>query len=113
MREEILKVRDVVWAKLTGFPWWPGVILSIQEGTKYEVLYFGDFNRSFLHCYSVRRFDPEEVPNLMGKRLKGSFQQALDYLQGGLDISGFISDDPQNQVSIENIPERSSHQNPT
>jgi hypothetical protein len=44
MREEVFKINDVVWAKLTGFPWWPGVILSILEDFRYEVLYFGDFN---------------------------------------------------------------------
>lgn len=37
----------LVWAKVDGYPWWPGIIKSIEENT-YEVLFFGDFSRSFL-----------------------------------------------------------------
>lgn len=59
MREEKFKINDVVWAKLTGFPWWPGLVLSILDDSKYEILYFGDFNRSFLCASNLKKFFPD------------------------------------------------------
>ena len=43
-----LKQNDVVWAKIKGFPWWPGVIGSIGRSKDlsfdYLVNFLGDFS---------------------------------------------------------------------
>lgn len=62
MRELTFQINEVVWAKLSGFPWWPAIIISRLENKSYEVLYFGDFTRSFLAAQSIRRFDESRLP---------------------------------------------------
>jgi len=39
-------VGALVWSKVDGYPWWPGIIKS-SNGSTYEILFFGDFSRSF------------------------------------------------------------------
>ena len=35
------KIGDIVWAKVTGFPDWPGVVSNIQDNVA-TVYFFGD-----------------------------------------------------------------------
>jgi PWWP domain. len=49
--EENFELDQVVWAKLKGFPWWPGVIREIIRNEKdkgkkeYMVFFLGEFTR--------------------------------------------------------------------
>ena len=61
MREDEFNLNEVVWAKLSGYPWWPAIILSNPDVSKYEVLYFGDFTRSFLHQDFIRKFNKHSL----------------------------------------------------
>lgn len=45
--EQQFKINDFVWAKVDGYPWWPGFVLSINN-KKYEIMFFDDFTRAYL-----------------------------------------------------------------
>lgn len=37
------KINEVVWAKLSNKPWWPGIVIAHQlEEKEYSVLFIGD-----------------------------------------------------------------------
>lgn len=36
--------KELVWAKLKGYPWWPGVIKKMGKSNKHEVIFLGDFS---------------------------------------------------------------------
>ena len=48
-------VNEIIWAKLGGYPWWPGYIKSKLKN-KYEVCFFGDFTRAYLLPNKIRPF---------------------------------------------------------
>ena len=47
MLENQLSLNTLVWAKLSGYPWWPAYVKGFV-GDKVEVCYLGDFTRSML-----------------------------------------------------------------
>ncbi len=49
--EEDFEMDQVVWAKVKGFPWWPGVVREVIRSDKdlkkkeYMVFFLGEFSR--------------------------------------------------------------------
>lgn len=46
MDSKSFKVKDMVFAKMKGFPWWPATISEIvkkDNKNKYKVIFIGDF----------------------------------------------------------------------
>ena len=37
-------LEELVWAKVKGFPWWPGYISRLDSYNKYEIVFLGDFS---------------------------------------------------------------------
>lgn len=51
--------RELVWAKIHGYPWWPGIINSIDDSYdeyKYMVNFFGDTTYSYLDKSKIAKF---------------------------------------------------------
>lgn len=85
--EVTLAANSLVWAKLSGHPWWPGFIKSVNSDDMYEVEYFGDFSRSFLSKSKLKPFS--ENPSASEKRnprLCNSYAMALRVYRGQSDI---------------------------
>ena len=51
MKSQEFKVKEIIWAKMGRYPWWPAQIKSIDESRvfNYEVIFLGDFTRTFLN----------------------------------------------------------------
>lgn len=56
MQEISFEKGEVVLAKLSGFPWWPGYIKDIKKNGKYEVYYLSDFTKSYLPKSRIRKW---------------------------------------------------------
>lgn len=56
----------IIWGKVDGYPWWPGIVKSIQ-GKSYEVQFFGDFSRAFLRQNKIRDFHDKQMEELKRK----------------------------------------------
>lgn len=54
------KINQVIWGKVSGYPWWPGFIKSIKKNT-YEISFFGDFTRSYLKKSKIKKFNNESI----------------------------------------------------
>ena len=66
----------MVWAKVDGYPWWPGFVLS-QNAKKTEIMFFDDFTRAFLSASKVRPFDDAEMESLKAKSIYGKALQQI------------------------------------
>lgn len=74
---------QVVWAKLGGFPWWPASIKQVLAPNRFEVEYFGEFERNYFDSSRVRRFDkPPEKINRRNAKLMHSVAQAQRVFRG-------------------------------
>lgn len=40
--EEFIEPRDIVWTKLSGFPWRPRFVKSVEPDSSLKVVFFGD-----------------------------------------------------------------------
>ncbi len=42
--DKMFHIADIVWAKVSGYVWWPGKITELpsQKGGKYKVNFFND-----------------------------------------------------------------------
>lgn len=80
---DILKLNSLVWAKLSGHPWWPGFIKSIKNPTTYEIEYFGDFSRSFLSNSKIKPFSEVKIlSEKRNSRLSVSYAMAVRVFRG-------------------------------
>lgn len=52
--EGVIEPRDIVWAKLSGFPWWPGFVERVDERRMLTVVFFGDGSHACLPAGKVR-----------------------------------------------------------
>lgn len=68
-------------AKLLGHPWWPAYIEDHNEEV-YEVVYFGDFSKSFLKKSKIKPFDLNFNAESGGKKLQKAVNMALRVLNG-------------------------------
>lgn len=78
----ILTANQIVWAKLSGFPWWPAYIKRMVSKELYEIEYFGEFERNFFDPSRIRPF--EEFSSRVNKKnpkLMESFKQALRVME--------------------------------
>ena len=83
-----MKQNDVVWAKIKGFPWWPGVISSIskskEQSIEYLVNFQGDFTYARLPDSKLYIFQEKfkEFSNRKNKKLSDAIQIAEKILSG-------------------------------
>lgn len=55
--ESIYQINQIVWAKVNGYPWWPGFIKSELKVNEFEVVFFGDFSRAMLNKAKIKEFE--------------------------------------------------------
>ena len=48
---------DIVFALVTGYPWWPGFIAEKYSKKNYKVTFFGDFSYSDLKRKQIKEFE--------------------------------------------------------
>lgn len=68
-REREFETEQIVWAKVDGYPWWPGFIKSFHSKGKIEVMFFDDFTRAFVRPDKVIDFSDKEMQKLKGKSI--------------------------------------------
>lgn len=95
--EKKFKKGEVVWAKVRGFPWWPGVVrnMTIRSGkvqenedfekeTKVLVNFIGDNSHSELPLNKVEKFDSkfDEFSKAKQRSLQNSVKLAKKIISG-------------------------------
>jgi hypothetical protein len=90
---ENFNVGEVVWAKIRGYPWWPGYIRGIEDDNKekkFVVQFIGDNTFSNIPKKQLGKFEKEyEIhSNTKKKDLKESIKIALDMYKNkkGIDF---------------------------
>ncbi|CAD8051482.1 unnamed protein product [Paramecium sonneborni] len=82
---------EIVWAKIRGYPWWPGIVAEVikdkqsSEPTKYLVNFIGDNSHSTLPFQSLAKYQEkydEIVPKIKTKIHKDSVTAADQILKG-------------------------------
>jgi len=90
---ENFNVGEVVWAKIRGYPWWPGYIRGIEDDNKekkFIVQFIGDNTFSNIPKKQLAKFEKEYDihSNTKKKDLKESIKIALDMYKNkkGIDF---------------------------
>lgn len=73
---------EVVWAKLTGFPWWPGYVTEAKKNGKFEVFYLSDFSKSYLPKSSIKKWEKKTAKIQGYKDLAQAHDNAQKLLSG-------------------------------
>lgn len=63
--EETFELDELVWAKLSGYPWWPCKILAHSNKQMYEICFLVEFTTCILAKDKLRKLD---LKNLSCKR---------------------------------------------
>ncbi len=77
------------------YPWWPAYIKTINEKRlqPYEVVFLGDFTRSFVNAKQLKIFILEELPKGITKKdLRLSINNAIDIIKGKSTIEKKIQE---------------------
>jgi hypothetical protein len=75
VQESNFEVDQIVWAKVDGYPWWPGFIRSFSNKGKIEVMFFDDFTRAFVKEDKIMDFAD---PSLEYLKSKGIYRKAME-----------------------------------
>lgn len=105
-QEEEFKEKELCWAKMKGYPWWPAMINQIiykNQRFSYEVIYLGDKEKSFLSHNYIKKWKDNynkykicfDSKHKIEKKTKTSFECALkigDLLyEGKINIDDHIN----------------------
>lgn len=55
-------LNEIVWGKVSGYPWWPGFISSKFENKKYQVIFFSDLTSAYLKPEKIKGFVKKHSP---------------------------------------------------
>ena len=66
----------LVWAKLKGFPYWPGKIMRVNSENNADIRFFGAHDRAWIGLKDVFLFS--EKPPLDIKKKRGNLDEVLD-----------------------------------
>lgn len=99
---EPLKIDQIVWGKIGGYPWWPGFIRSMPQIDRYEVVFFGDFSISLLKEKSIKKYDIlKDKPKKYSKLLFAAMNTADRVIRGEttlLDEWTFVEEKNQKKI---------------
>ncbi|KAM3146588.1 hypothetical protein pb186bvf_001118 [Paramecium bursaria] len=90
MDEETYEKEEIVWAKIRGYPWWPGIVAKVicptqQDPAKYLVNFIGDNSHSLLPSVQLAKYKEkyeEYYPKVKAKGLRESVAIADMILDG-------------------------------
>lgn len=80
-------LEEIVWAKIGGYPWWPGYIKSYELNNVYEVVFLGDLSRAFLNEKKIQKFEKIKKEGIVKKKLNEAYETALKIKNGETSIS--------------------------
>ena len=81
--EASFKKDQIVRAKVSGYPWWPGFVKTALKSDSFEVVFFGDFSRANLAASKIREYhDVEEPADKRNKKLQLACKVAERILAG-------------------------------
>jgi hypothetical protein len=112
--EKKFRKGEVVWAKVCGFPWWPGVVrtikMNMQGGSSLEkdykilVNFIGDNSHSFLPLSKIEKFQIKfnEYAKTKKKGLLASIKLAKKIIQGEIPFEKHLSFLPSINKEISN-----------
>ena len=70
-------VDEIVWAKVSGYPWWPGYVNSKTSDNVYEIVFLSDLSKGILKPSRIRSFTEfKGNKNIKQKDLLKSFEIA-------------------------------------
>lgn len=83
--EKEFKVGDVVWAKVQGYPWWPGMVSELPNKineNKYKIDFINDTTHSYLNIKDISDYFQNYSKNakIKNNALKLSIEKANDIL---------------------------------
>ena len=108
--ENSYPLNSLVWAKLSGHPWWPGYIKSKYTQNEFEIEYFGDFTRSFLSKSKIKPFcEASSNPDKRNPRLVLSYEMALRVFKGQSTIDS-EKQNSENKISTKSKNEKGKSQ---
>jgi hypothetical protein len=101
---------EVVWAKVKGFPWWPGVVASTTRGGDILVNFIGDESHAELPMSKVCKFESksDEYSNTKHKGLLNSIRLAKKIHEGELSFDKHMNQKDSDDSSDESSDSESS-----
>lgn len=98
------ELNEIVWAKVSGFPWWPGFISSSLGDIRYEVNFLSDLSKANLSAEKIKEFDSHTV--LSGKesrQLKASILTAQRILSNEISLLEAIQEIQRDLLGREKV----------
>lgn len=101
---------EVVWAKVKGFPWWPGVVASVTRAGDVLVNFIGDESHAELPMTKVCKFESkcDEYSNTKHKGLQNSIRLAKKIHEGELSFDKHMDESESDSRSDESSDSESS-----
>jgi len=104
--EKRLKVGEIVWAKIRGFPWWPGMIGKIEESTsshietKVLINFIGDPTHANVQISKIEKFDKkfDEYSKTKKRSLLNSIMLAKKIIKGELTYNNHLNNQKDNRI---------------
>ena len=85
------KQEKVVWGKVSGYPWWPGVITEEHSNEHLTVIFFEDFSYSILPLEKVKPFsDLKGKFDKKNRKLVTAIRTAEQIISGELSLSDVL-----------------------
>lgn len=82
-RKDDYREEDIVFAMVTGYPWWPGVVTERHSKKSFKVTFFGDFSYADLGAKQIKPFARGlEKADLSNKELVEAIESAKRVVQG-------------------------------
>jgi len=83
MANTSFNVREIIWAKIRGYPWWPAVIMGTEDDNKekkYKVQFIGDGTHASLAKKCLEKFEKgfQLYSNTKKKDLSESINKAKE-----------------------------------
>ena len=102
---------DVVWGKISGFPWWPALVQRVDRRTKgnqqmVTIAWFGSNTKSVVHCDTLATF-LEHYKAYFCKRKRGTYLNAVRMAkrkaENKIAIMGSTNNSDSSEVSSSEI----------
>ena len=102
---DFFEEKEIIWAKIEGYPWWPSIIISKEKNTEskeyiYSIILIGPYIRSNLNINFISKFKKNynQYSKTKGKELTEAINQA--------DIINDIKDIEEKNNKIKELIEK-------
>ena len=113
--DNIFQKGEVVWAKVRGYSWWPGIIKKIilktdninitEKEIKFQVKFIGDNTHSILPMDKLQNFQEKFSIHSKTKKkpLLNSIKLTKKYLSGEISLFEIMKNEKENKNAEEEI----------